>query len=102
MASAGNAVCALVFTEKDDGTKKKGSSMMTISAAHRESLHKLMTNLHSTHPHFVRCIIPNEIKKSGWIDAGLVMHQLTCNGVLEGIRICSKGFPNKLEYPAFK
>merc|ERR1719193_3079875 len=21
---------------------------------------------------------------------------------LEGIRICSKGFPNKLEYPAFK
>ena len=68
----------------------------------QESLMKLMDNLHSTHPHFVRCIIPNEIKKSGWIDAGLVMHQLTCNGVLEGIRICSKGFPNKLEYPAFK
>merc|ERR1712121_403474 len=34
---------------------KKGSSMMTISAAHRESLMKLMTNLNSTHPHFVRC-----------------------------------------------
>merc|ERR1712042_323305 len=47
MSTAGNAVCALVFTEKDDGTKKKGSSMMTISAAHRESLMKLMTNLPS-------------------------------------------------------
>ena len=35
MAAAGNAVCALVFTEKDTGEKKKGSSMMTISAAHR-------------------------------------------------------------------
>merc|ERR1719186_307552 len=35
--------------------------MMTISAAHRESLMKLMTNLHSTHPHFVRCIIPNKV-----------------------------------------
>merc|ERR1719284_469347 len=34
---------------------------MTISAAHRESLMKLMTNLHSTHPHFVRCIMPNEV-----------------------------------------
>merc|ERR1712198_617181 len=34
---------------------------MTISAAHRESLMKLMNNLHSTHPHFVRCIIPNEV-----------------------------------------
>merc|ERR1711970_1037315 len=101
MSQASNAVCALVFTEKDDGTKKKGSSMMTISAAHRESLHKLMTNLHSTHPHFVRCIIPNVIKKSGHIDAPLVMHQLNCNGVLEGIRICMLGLPNKVPHADF-
>merc|ERR1719228_56272 len=101
MGTAGNAVCSLVFQEKDDGTKKKGSSMMTISAAHRESLLKLMTNLHSTHPHFVRCIIPNEIKKSGHIDAPLVMHQLNCNGVLEGIRICMLGLPNKVPHADF-
>merc|ERR1719219_2315239 len=101
MSSATNAVVSLVFTEKDDGSKKKGSSMMTISAAHRESLLKLMTNLHSTHPHFVRCIIPNEIKKSGHIDAPLVMHQLNCNGVLEGIRICMLGLPNKVPHADF-
>jgi len=75
--------------------------MATISAAHRESLMKLMTNLHSTHPHFVRCIIPNEIKKSGHIDAPLVMHQLNCNGVLEGIRICMLGLPNKVPHADF-
>merc|ERR1712002_25443 len=101
MQGSTNAVVALVFTEKDDGTKKKGASMMTISAAHRESLMKLMTNLHSTHPHFVRCIIPNEIKKSGHIDAPLVMHQLNCNGVLEGIRICMLGLPNKVPHADF-
>merc|ERR1719414_2620082 len=101
MGQAGNSVVSLVFQEKDDGTKKKGSSMMTISAAHRESLMKLMTNLHSTHPHFVRCIIPNEIKKSGHIDAPLVMHQLNCNGVLEGIRICMLGLPNKAPHADF-
>merc|ERR1712002_1365733 len=101
MGAAGNAVVSLVFQEKDDGEKKKGSSMMTISAAHRESLMKLMNNLHSTHPHFVRCIIPNEIKKSGYIDAPLVMHQLNCNGVLEGIRICMLGLPNKVPHADF-
>merc|ERR1712121_413839 len=101
MQAATNPVVALVFTEKDTGEKKKGSSMATISAAHRESLLKLMASLHSTHPHFVRCIIPNEIKKSGHIDAPLVMHQLNCNGVLEGIRICMLGLPNKMPYGDF-
>eukprot|EP00062_Callorhinchus_milii_P027385 gi/632990621/ref/XP_007884251.1/ PREDICTED: myosin-7-like [Callorhinchus milii] len=47
------------------GTKKKGSSFQTVSALHRENLNKLMTNLRSTHPHFVRCIIPNESKIPG-------------------------------------
>jgi myosin heavy subunit len=63
---------------------------------------KLMNNLKQTHPHFVRCIIPNEIKTGGVLDSHLVMHQLTCNGVLEGIRICRKGFPNRLIYAEFK
>merc|ERR1712002_300732 len=101
MQEATNKVVSTVFQEQDTGEKKKGSAMMTISAGHRESLTKLMTNLHSTHPHFVRCIIPNEIKKSGHSDSPLIMHQLTCNGVLEGIRICQLGLPNKVVYPDF-
>merc|ERR1712215_51708 len=29
-------------------------------------------------------------------------HQYQCNGVLAGIAICRKGFPNKMPYPEFK
>ena len=61
-----------------------------------------MVNLRNTNPHFVRCIIPNEVKRPGVIDAQLVLHQLRCNGVLEGIRICRKGFPNRLLYQEFR
>nr|ARR75657.1 slow skeletal muscle myosin heavy chain [Micropterus salmoides] len=84
------------------GSKEKGSSFQTVSALHRENLNKLMTNLRSTHPHFVRCIIPNETKTPGAMENPLVMHQLRCNGVLEGIRICRKGFPNRILYGDFK
>ncbi|ROL52282.1 Myosin-7 [Anabarilius grahami] len=84
------------------GAKKKGSSFQTVSALHRENLNKLMTNLRSTHPHFVRCLIPNETKTPGAMENPLVMHQLRCNGVLEGIRICRKGFPNRILYGDFK
>uniref|UniRef100_A0A669DEJ4 Slow myosin heavy chain 1 n=1 Tax=Oreochromis niloticus TaxID=8128 RepID=A0A669DEJ4_ORENI len=87
---------------KGKGGKKKGSSFQTVSALHRENLNKLMTNLRSTHPHFVRCIIPNETKTPGAMENPLVMHQLRCNGVLEGIRICRKGFPNRIQYGDFK
>nr|XP_022917236.1 myosin heavy chain, muscle isoform X6 [Onthophagus taurus] len=84
------------------GKRAKGSAFQTVSSLYREQLNNLMTTLRSTQPHFVRCIIPNELKQPGVIDSHLVMHQLTCNGVLEGIRICRKGFPNRMVYPDFK
>ncbi|XP_006859807.1 PREDICTED: myosin-7-like [Chrysochloris asiatica] len=100
------SLLGLLFKEEEapaGGKKqKRGSSFMTVSNFYREQLNKLMTTLHSTAPHFVRCIVPNEFKQSGVVDAHLIMHQLACNGVLEGIRICRKGFPNRLQYPEFK
>uniref|UniRef100_A0A8P4G0T6 Myosin heavy chain, fast skeletal muscle n=1 Tax=Dicentrarchus labrax TaxID=13489 RepID=A0A8P4G0T6_DICLA len=84
------------------GGKKKGGSMQTVSSQFRENLGKLMTNLRSTHPHFVRCLIPNESKTPGLMENFLVIHQLRCNGVLEGIRICRKGFPSRIPYADFK
>ncbi|XP_075434465.1 myosin-4-like [Ascaphus truei] len=84
------------------GKKKKGGAFQTVSALFRENLNKLMSNLRSTHPHFVRCLIPNETKTPGTMENHLIIHQLRCNGVLEGIRICRKGFPSRVIYADFK
>jgi len=83
---------------KDGGAKQ----FKTVSSAFRAQLEALLTTLNTTDPHFIRCIVPNNHKTPGLLDSALVMHQLTCNGVLEGIRICRRGFPNRTIYIDFK
>ena len=91
------------ITPKDDGKKKKkGGGGKTVSSVYLVSLSELMTTLYSCEPHFVRCLVPNTHKKPGDVEPPLIMHQLTCNGVLEGIRICMRGFPNRMPYSDFK
>merc|ERR1711953_1275524 len=87
---------------KDDGKKKKKGGGKTVSSVYLVSLVELMSTLYSCEPHFVRCLVPNTHKKPGEVEPPLIMHQLTCNGVLEGIRICMRGFPNRMLYPDFK
>merc|ERR1719481_1536163 len=89
-------------TPKDDGGKKKKGGGKTVSSYFKGQLDDLMTTLYKTEPHFIRCVVPNTHKQPGGVEPGLVMHQYQCNGVLAGIAICRKGFPNKMLYPEFK
>uniref|UniRef100_A0A8D3BTV6 Myosin heavy chain 11 n=1 Tax=Scophthalmus maximus TaxID=52904 RepID=A0A8D3BTV6_SCOMX len=83
-------------------SKTKKGMFRTVGQLYKESLAKLMTTLHNTQPNFVRCIIPNHEKRAGKLDANLVLEQLRCNGVLEGIRICRQGFPNRIVFQEFR
>merc|ERR1711887_469437 len=86
----------------DDGGRQKKGGGKTVSSYFKGQLDDLMTTLYKTEPHFIRCVVPNTHKQPGGVESGLVMHQYQCNGVLAGIAICRKGFPNKMLYPEFK
>ncbi|XP_018782641.1 PREDICTED: myosin heavy chain, non-muscle isoform X1 [Bactrocera latifrons] len=90
------------LTDTQFGARTRKGMFRTVSHLYKEQLAKLMDTLRNTNPNFVRCIIPNHEKRAGKIDAPLVLDQLRCNGVLEGIRICRQGFPNRIPFQEFR
>merc|ERR1712213_81126 len=87
----------------DEGKKKKKKGGgKTVSSVYLVQLADLMGTLNITEPHFIRCIVPNTHKKPLETETPLIMHQFKCNGVLEGIRVCMLGFPNRIKYPDYK
>ncbi|TAQ89190.1 hypothetical protein B7494_g2481 [Chlorociboria aeruginascens] len=109
LASSADTHIASLFADcdadDDNGATRsrvKKGLFRTVAQRHKEQLSSLMAQLHSTHPHFVRCIIPNHKKRPKQLSAPLVLDQLRCNGVLEGIRIARTGFPNRLPFSEFR
>ncbi|KAM9857328.1 myosin-9-like [Aulostomus maculatus] len=84
------------------GFKSRKGMFRTVGQLYKEQLSNLMATLRNTNPNFVRCIIPNHEKKAGKLEPHLVLDQLRCNGVLEGIRICRQGFPNRIVFQEFR
>uniref|UniRef100_A0A4W6FJ39 Myosin-9 n=1 Tax=Lates calcarifer TaxID=8187 RepID=A0A4W6FJ39_LATCA len=82
--------------------KTRKGMFRTVGQLYKEQLSNLMATLRNTNPNFVRCIIPNHEKKAGKLEPHLVLDQLRCNGVLEGIRICRQGFPNRIVFQEFR
>ncbi|KAG7266122.1 hypothetical protein CRUP_028124 [Coryphaenoides rupestris] len=71
--------------------KTKKGMFRTVGQLYKESLTKLMATLRNTNPNF-----------AGKLEPQLVLDQLRCNGVLEGIRICRQGFPNRIVFQEYE
>ncbi|XP_049642954.1 myosin-14 isoform X2 [Suncus etruscus] len=84
------------------GGRPRRGMFRTVGQLYKESLSRLMATLSNTNPSFVRCIVPNHEKRAGKLEPRLVLEQLRCNGVLEGIRICRQGFPNRILFQEFR
>lgn len=86
--------------------KRKGlrlASVLTPSviSQFKRSLEYVMSIIRSTDTHFIRCIKPNDNKTSIKIDESIVQEQLRYSGLLEAIRICSLGYPTRMDRCAF-
>ncbi|KAL7087756.1 hypothetical protein ACP275_13G088300 [Erythranthe tilingii] len=73
----------------------------SVATKFKDQLFKLMQQLESTTPHFIRCIKPNNKHIPGMFDKNLVLEQLRCCGVLEVVRIARSGYPTRMTHQEF-
>merc|ERR1712228_171297 len=59
--------------KKEGKKKKKGGGAKTVSSVYLVQLAELMGTLHSTEPHFIRCIVPNTHKQPLETECPLIM-----------------------------
>ncbi|XP_021758722.1 myosin-2-like [Chenopodium quinoa] len=73
----------------------------SVATKFKNQLYKLMQQLETTTPHFIRCIKPNSKQLPGVYEKDLVLQQLRCCGILEVVRIARCGYPSRITHEDF-
>uniref|UniRef100_A0A8C9TK88 Unconventional myosin-XIX n=1 Tax=Scleropages formosus TaxID=113540 RepID=A0A8C9TK88_SCLFO len=83
------------FTEHstEDSSGRGPSKVVTVVSKFKNSLESLMKILHSTTPHYTRCIKPNPDCRPLTFKKEEVINQLEACGIVETINISAAGFP---------
>uniref|UniRef100_A0AAV2JCW9 Myosin motor domain-containing protein n=1 Tax=Knipowitschia caucasica TaxID=637954 RepID=A0AAV2JCW9_KNICA len=95
-----NSLLHQVFSE-DEEQPTKGLSKVTVVSKFKNSLENLMKILHSTTPHYTRCIKPNQDCKPLTFKREEVILQLEACGIVETIHISAAGFPVRIPFESF-
>ena len=82
-------------------SKRSSISRMSVGGQFSNQLHKLRRRIDETHPHYIRCLKPNDRLQPGRIDLDIVVDQLRCGGILEAIRVSRAGFPHRYTFDQF-
>uniref|UniRef100_A0A8C9VK39 Unconventional myosin-XIX n=1 Tax=Scleropages formosus TaxID=113540 RepID=A0A8C9VK39_SCLFO len=91
------------FTEHstEDSSGRGPSKVVTVVSKFKNSLESLMKILHSTTPHYTRCIKPNPDCRPLTFKKEEVINQLEACGIVETINISAAGFPIRIPYLCF-
>ena len=74
---------------------KSAMKFSSVGASFKAQLAELMSKLHETDPHYIRCVKPNGRNAPNDFENANVLHQLRCGGVLEAVRISCAGYPSR-------
>jgi myosin-5 len=80
---------------------KSSISRVSVGGQFSSQLHILRRRIDETHPHYVRCLKPNDQLQPERIDLNIVVDQLRCGGILEAIRVSRAGFPHRYNFDHF-
>ncbi|XP_075760859.1 unconventional myosin-XIX [Pelodiscus sinensis] len=91
------------MTEKsqNDTKTQNRTTVVTVVSKFKGSLESLMQILHSTAPHYIRCIKPNADCKAMTFKKEEVLNQLEACGIVETISISAAGFPIRISFQSF-
>uniref|UniRef100_A0A0N5A8U7 Myosin motor domain-containing protein n=1 Tax=Syphacia muris TaxID=451379 RepID=A0A0N5A8U7_9BILA len=81
---------------------KREDEFWTLNKQYTDSITEVLKDLNNTAPHFIRCIMPNDLKQSAVFDGTRVLNQLSSSGIVETLRILRKGFPDRMKFSEFR
>ncbi|KAM6465026.1 unconventional myosin-XIX isoform 2-T2 [Liasis olivaceus] len=87
--------------DENDTKAQAKPALVTVVSKFKGSLEQLMEILHSTTPHYIRCIKPNADCKAALFRKEEVLHQLEACGIVETVNISAAGFPIRISFGSF-
>lgn len=92
-----------MFPHVEDTKGKGGSNIKrsSLSFQFKSQLNDLITTINATHPHFVRCMKPNDEKLGNRFNSSRMLDQLRYAGLVEVCRIRKLGYPVRRSFDEF-
>jgi hypothetical protein len=78
-----------------------GAATTSVATQFKQQLSELMAKIHTTRPHYIRCLKPNDDLMADRFHRARITEQLRYGGVLEAVRVARSGYPVRLPHSEF-